>query len=85
MIDRNRITAGGVTAGIDFGFRVIRERLGPDFEDAVRLGIEYNPEAQPGGVPETARPEILARVKAVTADRMESRLSQIDEAAETFG
>ena len=84
VIDGNRITAGGVTAGIDFGFRVLRERLGPDFEAAVRLGIEYNPEAQPGGVPETARPEILARVQATTTSRMASRVAQIDRVAAEF-
>ena len=81
VIDRNRITAGGVTAGIDFGFRVLRERLGPDFEAAIRLGIEYNPEAQPGGVPDTARPEILKRVEAVTKGKMLSRVEQIDRVA----
>ena len=84
VIDRNRITAGGVTAGIDFGFRILRERLGADFEAAIRLGIEYNPEAQPGGVPATARPEILSRVQAVTSERMGSRIEQIDRVATRF-
>ena len=85
VIDGNRITAGGVTAGIDFGFRVLRERLGPDFEAAIRLGIEYNPEAQPGGVPETARPDILKRVEAATQGRMTSRVEQIERVAKALG
>ena len=81
VIDRNRITAGGVTAGIDFGFRVLRERLGADFEAAIRLGIEYNPEAQPGGVPETARPDILKLVQKATSGAMASRVDAINRIA----
>lgn len=84
VIDRNRITAGGVTAGIDFGFRILRERLGPDYEAAIRLGIEYDPEAQPGGVPATARAEILKRVEAATKGKMTSRVEQIDRVAKAF-
>ena len=81
VFDRNRITAGGVTAGIDFGFRIIEERLGKDFADAIRLGIEYNPDAQPGGVPETARPEILSRVKKSIGAALRDRAVKIDDIA----
>ncbi len=64
VIDRNRITGGGVTAGIDFGFHVIAHVHGRDMAEEIRLALEYDP--QPlgaGGTPETARPEILARVR----------------------
>lgn len=41
--DGNIITAGGVTAGIDFAFAVIAELAGPDVARAIQLGIEYDP------------------------------------------
>jgi cyclohexyl-isocyanide hydratase len=70
VVDRNRITGGGVTAGIDFAFRVIEHLHGREEAEIVRLMLEYDPEPiGQGGTPETARPEILA----VTKDRMLSR------------
>jgi cyclohexyl-isocyanide hydratase len=41
--DGNVITAGGVTAGIDFGLRVIAEIAGETTARRVQLGIEYDP------------------------------------------
>lgn len=82
VVDRNRITAGGVTAGIDFGFRIVEERLGRDMAEAFQLGIEYDPAPLSGGVPETARPEIVERVQAAFAKRNAPRVTQIRQAAE---
>ncbi|MEO0981893.1 MAG: DJ-1/PfpI family protein [Pseudomonadota bacterium] len=82
--DRNRITAGGVTAGIDFGFRIIERRLGRDMAEAFQLGIEYDPEPLSGGVPETARPEILELVKANMAARHADRVEAIEKARAAF-
>jgi len=42
--DGNVITAGGVTSGIDFGFRVVAEIAGETVAQAVQLGLEYDPE-----------------------------------------
>jgi cyclohexyl-isocyanide hydratase len=39
----NVITAGGVTAGIDFGLSVIAEIAGETTARRVQLGIEYDP------------------------------------------
>ena len=69
VIDRNRITAGGVTSGIDFAFRVIAELHGRDVAESIQLALEYDPQPLGGGTPATARPEILERVKAVYAKR----------------
>jgi cyclohexyl-isocyanide hydratase len=41
--DGNLITAGGVTAGIDFGLSVVAEIAGEMTARAIQLGIEYNP------------------------------------------
>jgi cyclohexyl-isocyanide hydratase len=41
--DRNRITAGGVTAGIDFGLYLVAKLRGEDYARAVQLMLEYDP------------------------------------------
>jgi cyclohexyl-isocyanide hydratase len=73
VTDRNRITAGGVTSGIDFGFRLIEARSGRDVAEAVQLALEYDPEPVAGGTPRTARPEILDQVRALMAERLADR------------
>lgn len=42
--DGNVITAGGVTAGIDFGFRLIAEIAGEKVAQMLQLGLEYDPD-----------------------------------------
>lgn len=84
VIDRNRITAGGVTSGIDFAFRVIAHLHGRDMAEAVQLALEYDPQPVAGGTPHTARPEILAQVKAMMAERISRRESDIAEIARGF-
>lgn len=79
--DRNRITAGGVTAGIDFGFRILEERCGRDFAETIQLGLEYDPEPLSGGTPATARPEILEQSRALMAPRLRPRWERILEIA----
>jgi cyclohexyl-isocyanide hydratase len=66
--DGNRITSGGVTAGIDFGFSVIAEIAGPEVAQAVQLGLEYDP-APPfaAGTPEKAPPAARALMTARNA------------------
>ena len=44
VIDRNRITGGGVTAGIDFGLTVVSELFGAEMAQLIQLGQEYNPQ-----------------------------------------
>lgn len=77
VVDRNRITAGGVTSGIDFAFRVIEQLHGRDTAEAIQLALEYDPEPLAGGTPATARPEILGMVKATMAKRMAGRAEAI--------
>ena len=43
VIDRNRITGGGVTAGIDFGLTVAGEVFGTAVAHEIQLMLEYNP------------------------------------------
>jgi len=57
--DRNRITAGGITSGIDFGLRVAARLFGEDNARLVELVLEYDPQPPFGsGNPEKAPPSI---------------------------
>lgn len=61
--DGNVFTGGGVTAGIDLALAVVAHVAGRDVAEAIQLGIEYAPEPPfDAGRPESARPEVLARV-----------------------
>ncbi len=58
--DRNRITAGGITSGIDFGLRVGARLFGEDNARQVELILEYDPQPPFGtGNPEKAPPSVL--------------------------
>ena len=59
-VDRNRITGGGVTAGVDFGLTLLAELKGQDVAEFTQLALEYDP-APPfnAGHPRTARAEIV--------------------------
>jgi cyclohexyl-isocyanide hydratase len=60
-VDRNRITGGGVTAGIDFALTLVSILADRKTAEAIQLGLEYNP-APPfnAGSPDTAPAEVLA-------------------------
>ena len=63
--DGRVITAGGVTAGIDFGLTIIAELCGVEAAQACQLQLEYAP-APPfdAGTPETAPAELVAKLRA---------------------
>ena len=81
VIDGNIITAGGVTSGIDFAFRIAEHLHGADVADMVRLALEYDPDGRPGGTPATANPELVAQVQAITASRLGRRDAEMRAAA----
>jgi cyclohexyl-isocyanide hydratase len=62
--DANLITAGGVTAGIDFGLLLVARLLGKLEAEIVQLSLEYAP-APPfrSGTPAEASPDVLAGAK----------------------
>lgn len=43
VIDRNRITGAGVTAGLDFGLQIIKDLRSQEYAEAVQLFAEYDP------------------------------------------
>ena len=80
--DGNVITGGGVTAGIDFALSVVAELSGPEIAQAIQLQIEYAPEPPfDAGVPETAPPAILSRVRERMAGMAAKRRGAVEAAA----
>ena len=80
VIDRNRYTGGGVTAGIDFALTVAAELYGEETAKITQLMLEYDP-APPfdTGSPEKAGPELVNKVMAYVIQN----LSQEQEAIQS--
>jgi cyclohexyl-isocyanide hydratase len=81
-VDRNRISGGGVTAGIDFALTLVSILADRTMAEAIQLGIEYNP-APPfsAGSPDTASPEVLALVTGRMAGAKQRRTEAVQRAA----
>lgn len=64
VVDRNRISGGGVTAGIDFGLTLAAILRGETEAKAIQLAMEYSP-APPfdAGSPELAGPDLVAALR----------------------
>lgn len=86
VVDRNRVTGGGVTAGIDFALVLIARVAGEEVARAIQLGFEYDP-APPfdAGSPEKAGPGLVARYASATAKRAPRREAELVAAAARLG
>jgi cyclohexyl-isocyanide hydratase len=71
VVDRNRMTGGGVTAGIDFGLTIAAALRGEEAAKMAQLVIEYDP-APPfdAGSPEKAGPELVEKTAAWVMEAM---------------
>ena len=70
--DRNRITGGGVTSGIDFGLTLLARLAGEDYARGWQLGTEYDPQPPfQSGTPDQADPFIMTEVMRVLEPRVE--------------
>jgi len=67
-VDRNRVSGGGVTAGIDFALTLVSILVDRPTAELIQLGLEYNP-APPfnAGSPDTAPAGILALMREKSA------------------
>jgi len=81
-VDRNRLTGGGVTAGIDFALTLVSHLVDRPTAEAIQLRLEYNP-APPftSGSPDTAPPDVLAHMKQRIAAGHEYRTAANQRAA----
>jgi cyclohexyl-isocyanide hydratase len=76
VIDRNRITAAGVTAGIDFGLTLAAELFGRPVAERIQLMMEYSPQPPfDSGSPTTARAELVADIRRERRALQEARRS----------
>jgi cyclohexyl-isocyanide hydratase len=78
--DRNRISGGGVTAGIDFGLALAAELAGEEVARMLQLTFEYDP--QPPfdcGSPERAGAELVAKLREVQAGRVKQVEKEMDK------
>ena len=81
VVDRNRISGGGVTAGIDFAFQVAAELCGDDVAKRLQLLLEYDPKP-PFDISERNAPaELIAQIRASAGPMLEERLRSSERAA----
>ena len=86
VFDRNRVTGGGVTAGIDFALSLMAAIRGEDHARMVQLALEYDP-APPfdSGSPDKAGDALMSRYAERMAALAPNREAQMQEAAVHLG
>jgi cyclohexyl-isocyanide hydratase len=85
VIDRNRITGAGVTAGIDFALTVIAQLWGEPIARAIQLGLEYDPQPPfTAGSPRTAFPQEVVNLQDRMRPFLERRMAASKAAAVRF-
>ncbi len=77
VIDRNRMTGGGVTAGIDFGIVLLTQLCGEETARFAQLALEYAPAPPYEGAPRDARPETVRKYKESTLERFNLRKAEM--------
>jgi cyclohexyl-isocyanide hydratase len=85
VIDRNRITGGGVTAGIDFALAVVAELHGRERAQAIALQIEYDPHPPITGSPRHADRGLVERLRESTKPFQDKRRQGVLDAAKRLG
>jgi cyclohexyl-isocyanide hydratase len=79
--DGSLFTAGGVTAGIDFGLTIAAELAGETTAKTLQLISEYDPDPPfDGGRPERASPEMLTVIEQRMAGMREPMRAALDRA-----
>jgi cyclohexyl-isocyanide hydratase len=83
VFDRNRVTGGGVTAGIDFALALTAAIRGEDHARFVQLSIEYDPHPPfDSGTPDKADAATLARYRALVAKNAPEREARVRAVAD---
>ena len=66
VVDRNRVTGAGVTAGLDFSFELARQLCGDEAPRLFELVLEYDPKPPfAAGTPELAGASLTDRVRQI--------------------
>jgi cyclohexyl-isocyanide hydratase len=86
VIDRNRITCGGVTAGIDCALVIAAEIFGEAAAKEIQLMMEYDPRPPfRSGSPDTADPQLVEKVRTARAAMQKKREELVRSAAARLG
>src|SRR3982751_3698354 len=84
VIDRNRITGGGVTAGIDFALTLTALICGEAYAKTIQLMLEYNPEPPfQSGSPRNADADILLKAMERSRNTFNERATIIQKILDT--
>ena len=79
-VDRNRITGGGITAGIDFALTVVAEVIAPEVAQTIQLIFEYQPQPPfDTGSPNHAPKEIVERVRGLVDERNQALYKHLEK------
>ena len=82
VISGNRITGGGVTAGIDIALSIAEQTHGRRVAEMIQLAIEYDPKPPfDAGSPDKASPEVREAVLRGLSQMKEQRRRAVEEAA----
>jgi cyclohexyl-isocyanide hydratase len=88
VVDRNRITGGGVTAGIDMALRLAAETSGEACAKAIQLAMEYHP-LPPfrSGHPSEADPALVHQLSQSDEEReyFQARMAMVMDAVQRRG
>ncbi len=86
VIDRNRVTGGGVTSGIDFGLQLVSEIRGEAHARFVQLSIEYDPQPPfDSGTPAKADAATLERYWSLVNTAAPGRVDKVRNIAKGLG
>lgn len=85
VLDRDRLTGGGVTAGIDFGLTLAAQLAGEEVARRIALGLEYAPAPPFPGSPRSAAPAHVAATLEASKPIREARRRVCAAAAERRG
>ncbi|CAN5501345.1 DJ-1/PfpI family protein [soil metagenome] len=82
VFDRNRVTGGGVTAGIDFGIALTAAIRGEEHARLVQLSLEYDPKPPYAcGSPDCASEATLEKYRELAAKAAPNRDARTEKAA----
>ncbi|MBI5930288.1 MAG: DJ-1/PfpI family protein [Chloroflexi bacterium] len=82
VVDGKYITAGGVTAGIDFGLTIVAQLLDEHIARKIQLVLEYDPHPPfDSGSPKTADPKLVEEVSQERASIQQQRRQIVERIA----
>lgn len=86
VVDRNRITSAGVTAGLDLAFVVAAKLTGEAYAKAEMLNVEYDPNPPfRAGSPAEAGPVVTGALRGMYAPLLKAMEAQVAAATSRLG